>query len=111
MVNHAEPGDYVLATGRVHSVREFAGLAFRAAGVEIAWEGDGVDERGIDTASGVVRVEVDPRYFRPTEIDVLVGDAGKARRILGWRPACTFEALVEEMVAVDLAGCAPGAGT
>ena len=108
MVARAEPGDYVLATGRAHSVREFAGTAFAAAGVELAWQGRGADEQGVDTATGAVRVAVDPRYLRATEIDVLLGDPAKAHRELGWRPRCTFEALVEEMVAADLAGQGPG---
>ena len=89
-------------------MREFAQAAFAAAGIELAWRGRGADEEGVDTASGKVRVAVDPRYFRAAEIDVLIGNPAKARRELGWRPRCTFEALVDEMVAADLAGRPPG---
>jgi GDPmannose 4,6-dehydratase len=96
------PDDYVLATGRSHSVRTFAEMAFAQVGVRLAWRGSGPDEEGLDAATGKVRVQVDPRYFRPTEVDDLVGDAGKARDRLGWRPEIDFEALVAEMVQADL---------
>ena len=102
IVRHPEPGDYVLATGVSHSVREFAEAAFAEIGVELAWEGAGADETGRDARTGAVRVEVDPRYFRPAEVDALVGDAAKARRVLGWRPKTTFRELVAEMVAADM---------
>ena len=102
IVNHPVPGDYVLATGECHSVREFVELAFAAAGVELAWEGCGVAEQGRDAATGAVRVAVDARYFRPTEVDLLVGDATKARRVLGWKPTCGFRELVAQMVRADL---------
>ena len=107
IATHKEPGDYVLATGEAHTVREFAELAFAEAGVEIAWEGAGEAERGRDVRTGAVRIAVDPGYFRPTEVDALVGDASKARRVLGWRPRTTFRELVAEMVRADLAllGC------
>ena len=107
IATHEEPGDYVLATGEAHTVREFAQLAFAEAGVEIAWEGAGEAERGRDARTGAVRIAVDPGYFRPTEVDALVGDASKARRVLGWRPRTTFRELVAEMVRADLAllGC------
>ena len=107
IATHKEPGDYVLATGEAHTVREFAELAFAEAGVEIAWEGAGEAERGRDARTGAVRIAVDPVYFRPTEVDALVGDASKARRVLGWRPRTTFRELVAEMVRADLAllGC------
>ena len=101
IVQQDQPGDYVLATGETHSVREFAELAFRGIGVEIQWRGDGVEEQGIDSASGAVRVAVDPRYFRPTEVDVLLGDASKARDQLGWQHQTSFEDLVHEMVDAD----------
>lgn len=107
IVNHLSPGDYVLATGHAHSVREFVELAFLEAGVTIVWRGDGVDEEGIDASTGIVRVAVDPRYHRPTEVNELCGDASKARRVLGWRPKITFRELVSQMVQADMR-LAPG---
>ncbi len=104
IVNHDAPGDYVLATGESHSVREFVELAFGEVGVDIVWEGEGVREQGRDAATGTIRVEIDPRYFRPTEVDHLVGDATRAREVLGWAPRSTFSELVSEMVRADLAG-------
>ena len=98
-----EPDDYVLATGEAHSVREFVEFAFAQIGRTIAWRGRGVDEQGIDTGTGEVLVAVDPRYFRPTETDRLVGDPAKARRRLGWRHKIAFPELVREMVESDLA--------
>ena len=103
IVNHDRPDDYVLATGECRSVREFAARAFGEIGVDIVWSGAGVHEKGRDAKTGAVRVEVDPRYFRPTEVDLLVGDATKARKILGWRHRTTFETLVADMVRADLA--------
>ena len=102
IVQHSVPDDYVLATGEAHSVRDFVEAAFREAGVEIVWEGCGTAETGCDAATGAVRVEVDPRYFRPTEVDLLVGDATKAKRVLGWQPSCRFPELVAEMVRAEL---------
>ena len=102
IVNHDRPDDYVLATGECRSVREFAARAFGEIGVDIVWSGAGVHEKGRDAKTGAVRVEVDPRYFRPTEVDLLVGDATKAREVLGWRHRTTFEALVTDMVQADL---------
>ena len=102
IVNHERPGDFVLATGKAHSVREFVELAFREVDVDIAWEGAGMHEKGRDARTGAVRVEIDPRYFRPTEVDLLVGDATKAREVLGWAPRTTFEELVSGMVRADL---------
>jgi len=104
IVQHHTPADFVLATGEMRSVREFAERAFAEVGIELAWRGEGVDEVGIDRNSGRVLVEVDREYFRPAEVDALVGDAGKARRELGWRPTTPFAALVSEMVAADLRG-------
>ena len=102
IVNHDPPDDFVLATGEAHSVREFVELAFEEAGIDIVWDGEGVRERGRDAETGAVRVEVDPRYFRPTEVDLLVGDATKAREVLGWAPKSTFRQLVSGMVRADL---------
>lgn len=98
-----KPDDYVLATGETHMVREFAERAFAEVGIEIVWKGGGVDERGYDRKTGRDLIEVDKNYFRPTEVDVLVGDASKARERLGWTHKTTFAELVAEMVASDLA--------
>ena len=102
IVNHPSPGDYVLATGNAHSVREFVELAFAEVDVLITWRGSGLAEQGIDADTGAIRVAVDPRYYRPTEVHKLVGDATKARLVLGWRPRTTFRELVAEMVATDM---------
>ncbi|MCY3622918.1 MAG: GDP-mannose 4,6-dehydratase [Gammaproteobacteria bacterium] len=102
IANHDSPDDYVLVTGQSHSVRDMVELAFAEVGVEIGWQGRGINEQGIDASTGAVRVAVDPRYFRPTEVHELVGDASKARRVLGWRPKTTFGAMVSEMVQADL---------
>jgi GDPmannose 4,6-dehydratase len=97
-----EPDDYVLATGEDHTVREFTERAFAAVGRTLEWRGAGIDETGIDTKTGDVLVAVDARYFRPTEVDILRGDATKAREKLGWRHRTGFDALVREMVEADL---------
>jgi GDPmannose 4,6-dehydratase len=97
-----EPGDYVLATGETHTVREFAELAFRYAGVEIIWNGKDEDEKGIDYKTGKVLIEIDKSYFRPTEVDILIGDASKAKQKLGWQPKVRFEELVKMMVESDM---------
>ncbi len=102
ILQHDTPGDYVLATGQTTSVRAFCEKAFAAAGMELAWRGQGVLEKGYRADTGEVIVEVDPRYYRPTEVDLLLGDAAKARRELGWQPSYTLDALIEEMVAADL---------
>ncbi len=102
MLQQDEPGDYVLATGETHSVREFVELAFAEIGRRIEWRGEGVDETGVDAETGETLVLIDPRYFRPTEVDLLLGDASKARERLGWRPKTSFRELVREMVAEDL---------
>ena len=96
------PEDFVLATGESHSVREFVELAFAEIGRSIRWQGRGADEVGVDAATGEALVEVDPRYFRPTEVDILLGDPGKARAKLGWTHKTSFRELVKEMVAADL---------
>lgn len=97
-----EPDDYVLATGETHSVREFIELAFRCVGREVVWHGNGVDEIGVDQRSGRPLVEVDPKYFRPTEVDLLLGDPTKAMHKLDWRHRTSFPELVREMVEADL---------
>ena len=103
MLQHDTPEDFVIATGQYHSVREFCTLAFREVGIDLAWEGTGVDERGIDLRTGRVLVEVDPKYFRPTEVDQLLGDPTKAKTLLGWNPQKTsFEELVKLMVRHDM---------
>jgi GDPmannose 4,6-dehydratase len=102
IVQHPEPDDYVLATGETHSVREFVEKAFAQIGTHITWRDRGLDETGIDTRSGRVLVKIDPRYFRPTEVDLLHGDPTKARSKLGWKHRVSFEQLVAEMIAADL---------
>lgn len=102
MLQQPEPDDFVIATGEQHSVREFVALAADKLGRRIEWRGQGVDEQGIDTTTGQAIVKVDPRYFRPTEVDTLLGDAAKARARLGWKPEIGFDALVAEMMAHDL---------
>jgi GDPmannose 4,6-dehydratase len=101
MLQQTEPDDYVLATGETHSVREFVEKAFAHVGTRIAWRGAGRDEQGVDAATGQVRVEIDPRYFRPTEVDLLLGDPTKARTRLGWQHRVSFDDLVREMVDAD----------
>jgi GDPmannose 4,6-dehydratase len=96
-----EPDDYVLATGEAHSVREFVEVAFQHVGIDIKWQGKSIEEKGIDAKSGVIRVEIDPRYFRPTEVDYLLGSPAKAREKLGWKATTTFDTLVREMVDAD----------
>src|SRR6201995_2159527 len=96
------PDDFVLATGETRSVREFVELAFAEVGRSVAWRGKGVEETGIDKKSGKTVVRIDPSYFRPTEVDLLVGDASKARQKLGWKPKTSFAQLVKDMVASDL---------
>lgn len=102
MLQQPEPEDFVIATGEQHSVREFVSLAGSHAGMNIEWRGTGPEEEGVDSRSGRTVVRVDPRYFRPTEVDTLLGDATKARTKLGWRPEVGFDSLVREMVAEDL---------
>ena len=102
MLQQDKPEDYVIATGEHYSVREFIEIAARKLGLSIRWEGAGVDEKGINEETGKVMVAVDPRYFRPTEVQDLLGDAGKARKNLGWKPRITFEQLVAEMVEADM---------
>ena len=103
MLQQNEPDDYVIATGVQHSVREFCTLAFREAGIALRWEGEGLNEKGIDTKTGRILVEVDPKYFRPAEVETLLGNPRKAQTELGWNPQQTgFEELVRIMVRHDL---------
>ena len=101
-LQQTEPGDYVMATGESHTVREFVELAFAEVGRRIEWKGSGLEEKGMDAATGTVLVEIDPQYFRPTEVYRLQGDSTKAREKLGWRHKTRFQDLVREMVAADL---------
>lgn len=102
IVQQSEADDYVLATGETHTVREFVELAFAKVGKDLAWSGAGVDEKGIDKKTGAILVEVDPAYFRPTEVDILLGDPSKAATQLGWKHSTPFAELVNEMVDADL---------
>lgn len=102
ILQQEEPDDYVIATGQNRSVKEFAEKAFSVAGIPLAWKGEGVEEKGFDQRDGKVIIEVDPRYFRPTEVDLLLGDPTKAKAKLGWIPKTTFDELVKEMVEADL---------
>ena len=104
MLQHETPEDFVIATGEQHSVREFTERAFQEVSITLRWEGEGVDEKGIDTATGRVLVEVDAKYFRPAEVETLLGDPTKAKTLLGWNPRKTsFEELVRLMVRHDVA--------
>ena len=102
MLQQDNPDDYVLATGETHSVREFIELAFKETGIDIEWRGAGIEEVGVRADSGEVLVQVDPRYFRPTEVELLIGDPSKAKEQLGWTHKCSFADLVKDMVASDL---------
>ncbi len=109
ILQQPEADDYVIATGEQHSVREFATLAFERAGIRLRWEGEGIDEKGIDSSTGRTLVEVDPRFFRPAEVETLLGNPQKARRKLGWNPRKTsFEELVRIMVDADIRSLAAG---
>ena len=102
MLQQDEPEDYVIATGQTHTVRELCMRAFARAGIELTWQGSGAEERGVDRRSGAVRVEIDRRYLRPAEVELLQGDATKAKQKLGWTPGTTFVNLVDLMVDADL---------
>ena len=102
MLQAKEPDDYVIATGQAHSVREFCEKAFLEAGIEIVWKGKGVDEKGLNKKTGKAVIEIDPKYFRPSEVEYLLGDPGKARDKLGWKPSVCFEELVRMMVREDI---------
>lgn len=102
VLQHSQADDFVIATGETRSVRDFATVAFREAGIELNWEGEGAKEKGIDAKTGRALIEVDPRYFRPTEVELLLGDPAKAERLLGWKRKVSFEELVQRMVRYDL---------
>lgn len=102
MLQQDRPDDFVIATGRQYAVRDFVELSARELDIEISWQGSGIDEKGIDTRTGRPIVEIDPKYFRPTEVDTLLGDPSKAREKLGWAPEIPFHRLVSEMVQQDL---------
>lgn len=102
IVQHEKADDFVLATGQTHSVKAFVEMAFAAIGKTIVWSGSGLDETGKDAASGDIWVEIDQRYFRPTEVDILQGDASKAKRLLGWEPKISFRDLVQDMMESDM---------
>jgi len=101
MLQQKTPDDYVIATGENHSVREFTELAFKELGIDIIWQGEGAEEVGIDSRTGKIIVEVDPGYYRPTEVELLIGDSSKARRKLGWKPKVRLEELVKMMIKSD----------
>lgn len=98
-----KPDDYVLATNETHTVREFAELAASHLGMDLKWEGQGVDEKGVDASTGKTIIEIDPQYFRPAEVDLLIGEYNKAEKQLGWKPTTSFKQLVEMMAQSDLA--------
>lgn len=102
MLQQEKPEDFVIATGETHTVREFCEEAFRVAGIDIIWDGEGLYEKGLDKKTGKVFVEIDPIYFRPTEVDILLGDNTKAKEKLGWKPKVTFKELVKIMMKYDL---------
>ena len=103
MMQHSTPEDFVIATGKMHTVREFCTLAFAEAGIPIRWEGENENEVGINENTGEIIIEVDPKYYRPTEVEQLLGDPSKAKKLLGWNPTKTsFQDLVRRMVQNDL---------
>jgi GDPmannose 4,6-dehydratase len=103
MLQHGTPEDFVIATGEMHTVREFVTLSFQEVGIELCWEGEGLNEKGIDIGTGRVVVEVDAKYFRPCEVEQLLGDPTKAKTLLNWNPTqTTFPELVKIMVAHDM---------
>ena len=101
MLQQETPDDYVIATGETHTVREFVEKSFQCLNVPIRWEGKGQDEIGINSLNGKTIIKIDPNYYRPTEVDLLIGDATKAKKTLGWNPKVTFEELVEIMTKHD----------
>jgi len=103
MLQQEKPDDFVLATGHMHSVREFVESAFKFIGMEIVWEGKGDTEIGKEKATGVIRLKVNPKFYRPTEVEQLLGDPTKAKNLLGWEPKVAFDALVKDMMESDIA--------
>ena len=102
ILQHEKADDFVIATGETHTVREFVNLAFKEVGIDLIWEGSGINEKGINSESNEILIEVDPKYFRPSEVDLLLGDPTKAKKELGWKPKISFNQLVKEMVSNDL---------
>ncbi|GHV33874.1 GDP-mannose 4,6-dehydratase [Synergistales bacterium] len=102
LLQHEKPDDFVIATGETHSVREFAALAFQEAGITLEWRGESKDEQGIDAKTGQILIEVDPNYFRPTEVELLLGNPSKAERLLGWKRKVSFGELIQRMVRYDM---------
>ena len=102
MLQQEKPDDYVIASGETRTVREFAQTAFAHAGMDIEWHGEGADEYGVDRKSGKTIIKVNPEFFRPAEVDILLGDASKAEKVLGWKREISFEQLVQRMVNADM---------
>ena len=102
MLQQDTADDYVLATGQTNTVRDFCDLSFKEVGIDIEWQGSGSEEKGIDSSNGKILVAIDPNYFRPTEVDLLIGDATKAEKELGWKPSINFKDLIKEMIRSDL---------
>jgi GDPmannose 4,6-dehydratase len=102
ILQHKKADDFVIATGEMHTVREFAEIAFKHCGIDLEWDGKGVEEIGINQENGEVLVEVDPKFFRPAEVNLLIGDSSKARNELGWKPKISFNQLVEDMICSDM---------
>uniref|UniRef100_A0A914Y234 GDP-mannose 4,6-dehydratase n=1 Tax=Panagrolaimus superbus TaxID=310955 RepID=A0A914Y234_9BILA len=102
ILQHDKPDDFVVATGQFYTVRLFLELSFKEIGKEIVWQGEGVDEIGIEKGTHITRVKVNPKYYRPTEVEELIGDPTKAKTVLGWEPKVTIEELVKEMVESDI---------
>lgn len=102
MLQLEKPEDFVISTGETHSVKEFVEASFKYVGIDIEWRGSGVDQIGVEKGTDVVRIKVNPKYFRPTEVDVLLGDSSKAKEILGWKPKCNFDELVKDMMSADI---------
>jgi GDPmannose 4,6-dehydratase len=102
IVQHKKGDDFVLATGETHEVREFVNLSFKEVGIDIEWKGKGIKEKGINRKTGKTLVEVDARYFRPTEVELLIGDPTKAKKVLGWKATTSFKTLVSDMVIADV---------
>jgi GDPmannose 4,6-dehydratase len=102
MLQHNKPDDFVLATGKTNTVRHFCELAFKEIGVELVWQGDGVQEKGINAKDNTVLIQVDENYYRPTEVDLLIGDPSKANKELGWKHTYTLQSMIAEMIKSDL---------